>query len=100
MSELQRKMSIVADAGMQKPHEPERLTPDQLRAKLRDARDKVDTLSLWRHRKSQALYRTIGVSLREADLEPLVTYYALFDKEPVVHFSRPLDEWLKKFTEE
>lgn len=102
-SNLQKSLEILAnyrsDPPVIQPESP-RLTHTQLQDKLRSVRHVVETLSLWRHRKSDRLYRVITVSLREADLEPLVTYYQFgAPQEPTVHFSRPLDEWLEKFEE-
>lgn len=47
------------------------------------------------HEKSGDVYVALGITLREADLQPLVRYHLLGFSD--CELSRPLDEWRERF---
>lgn len=68
-------------------------TDADLLAILTPVRVKANYGSLWLHKKSNTYYIVVGTSLRESDLEPLVTYTAAFPV-PGIQFTRTASEFL------
>lgn len=48
--------------------------------------------SFWRHKMVRTIYKVCGTSLRESDLEPLVTY-----RKDGLYWTRTLTEFLERF---
>ena len=57
--------------------------------------DSIHVDGTYRHEKSGDVYVAKGLTLREADLQPLVRYHPL--GAPGCELSRPLDEWRDRF---
>jgi hypothetical protein len=72
----------------------ERLTNSELKRMLSKARAKVQLGALYQHIHG-GYYVVRSVSLRESDLEPLVSYAPL--TSAMIEFSRPLTEFLDRF---
>jgi len=71
----------------------ERKTEAELAAILRETSQSL-VRAPWVHEKSGRLYLILDVSLRESDLEPLVTYRA---KGSYTRFNRPVLEFRERF---
>lgn len=74
----------------------EKKTFEELRLINIAAQGKVQLGGIYRHTTSGGTYSVKIVSLREEDLEPLVTYTPISNEG--THFTRPLTEFLEKFT--
>lgn len=72
-----------------------RLTDQQLTDTCRRAILRLEGVNFWRHRNSGGCYVSLGVTLREEDLEPLVRYYPHGKRG--FEFTRPIDEFLERF---
>lgn len=72
-----------------------RLTDLELRAIVQDTVLLLGTHAFWTHRPSGTVYVKVGVTLREADLTPLVRYYP--HGRTGFEFCRPIDEFLDRF---
>jgi hypothetical protein len=72
-----------------------RLTDRELQDICNEAILRLGGHSFWRHAGTGGCYVKIGVTLREADLVPLVRYYPHGKRG--FEFCRPLDEFLERF---
>jgi hypothetical protein len=74
---------------------PDRLTDAQLVRIVQEARTRFGAESYWRHIGTGGVYVTVGITLREADLQPLVRYFPHGKRG--FEFCRPVDEFLRRF---
>ena len=72
-----------------------RLTDAQLADVCHDAVLRIGPSAFWRHRGTGGCYVSVGITLREADLVPLVRYYPHGKRG--FEFCRPIDEFLERF---
>lgn len=72
-----------------------RKTDQELRDIIDEARTAIGSNAWWRHRESGVVYVTVGITIREADLVPLVRYYP--HGKTGFEFCRPLAVFLERF---
>lgn len=73
-----------------------RLTSNDLKDRYQEAQSKLSEGCLYVHTKSGGKYHLRGICFIEQTMEPHYTYSSV--KEPLIVFSRPVEEFLEKFT--
>ena len=70
----------------------DKLSPQQLAARLAQAATKIEVGARYEHYKKQT-YKVLHLALREEDTEPCVVYQAEYGEQLI--FTRPVTDWLE-----